>query len=156
MKDSKGKFISTHGESHSTKLYRVWCGMKERCSNPHNKSYKNYGGKNITVCEEWEKSYEAFREWAYANGYKQGLTIDRINTEKGYCPDNCRWVDTATQNRNYSRNHNITYNGKTQCLADWADELGINRGTVLFRLKQGLSLDEVFYIGDRRKSRWKK
>ena len=124
--------------------------MKERCANPHNKRYERYGGRGISVCEEWKKDYSEFREWALENGYKDGLTIDRIDNEKGYSPENCRWVDRKTQNRNYSRNHLITYMGKTQCIADWAEELNINRATILFRIKSGKPLDEVFDKRDRR------
>jgi hypothetical protein len=142
-RDSKGKFKTKHG-CKGTKLYNVWCAMKERCSNPHHKSYKHYGAKGITVCEEWSKSFEKFKEWAESNGYAEGLTIDRKNSKGNYEPNNCRWVTTAEQNRNYSRNHLITYQGQTKCLTDWADYFGINRATVLFRLKQGKNLNEVF------------
>lgn len=141
--DSKGRFITKHGGK-GTKLYGVWCAMKERCNNPHNKSYKNYGAKGIAVCEEWSKSFAKFKEWSESNGYADGLTIDRKNSNGNYEPNNCRWVTTAEQNRNYSRNHFITYQGKTKCLCDWADYFGINRATVLFRLKQGKDLNEVF------------
>jgi len=148
-----GTFVPVHGGT-GTRLYKVWCAMKERCANPHNKSYRRYGGRGITVCEEWERSFSAFREWAMENGYKDKLTIDRIDTDVGYSPNNCRFVTTAQQNRNYSRNHLITYNGQTKCLSDWADELGINRATVLFRIKSGKPLEEVFNTTDGRKTRW--
>lgn len=150
-----GTFSKTHGERR-TKLYSVWCGMKERCNNPHNKSFPRYGGRGIKVCEEWANSFSSFREWATENGYSETLTIDRIDSNDGYYPENCRWVTTAQQNRNYSRNHMITYNGETKCLADWADLFGINRGTVLFRIQQGKPLSEVFNPIDGRKTRWQK
>lgn len=129
--------------------------MKERCNNPNNKRYKNYGGKGIKVCEEW-MSFENFRDWSLQNGYDEGLTIDRIDCNGNYEPSNCRYVTTKVQNRNYSRNHLITYQGKTQCIADWADETGINSGTILFRIKRGKTLDEVFDKEDGRSKRWKK
>lgn len=153
-RDEKGRYISSHGET-KTQLHNVWCAMKERCGNPNNKSYKHYGARGISVCEEWQE-YEPFRNWCRENGYKEGLTIDRIDTNGNYCPENCRWVDHKTQNRNYSRNHNITYKGETKCLADWADELGINRSTMLLRIKRGKTLDEVFSTVDGRTTRWKK
>ena len=153
-RDEKGKFIAIHNGK-KTSLYRVWCAMRERCTNPNNKSYHRYGGRGITVCEEWN-DFSLFRKWAIENGYKAKLTIDRINNEKGYMPGNCRWVDHKTQNRNYSRNHLITYMGKTQCITDWAEEYGINRATILFRLNKGKTLEEVFDTRDRRKLRWKK
>ena len=120
------------------------------------KSYKNYGGKGISVCEEWSKSFSSFALWAEENGYAEGLTIDRIDGKKGYSPENCRWVTVAEQNRNYSKNHFITYNGETKCLADWADFFGLKRATVLFRIKQGKPLNEVFEKTDGRTKRWQK
>lgn len=150
-----GTFKASHGKR-KTKLYRVWCSMKERCNNPHNKSYKNYGGKGISVCEEWSKNFSSFALWAEENGYAEGLTIDRIDGKKGYSPENCRWVTVAEQNRNYSRNHFITYNGETKCLADWADFFDIKRATVLFRIRQGKPLNEVFEKTDGRTKRWQK
>lgn len=155
MRDEKGRFAKVHG-GRNTRLYGVWCAMKERCGNSHNKAYKRYGGRGIRVCEEWQHDFSAFREWAYKNGYKEGLTIDRIDSNGNYEPSNCRWATHKEQNRNYSRNHMITYKGRTQCLSDWADEYGINRTTVLFRIRCGKPLDEVFSPIDGRTTRWKK
>lgn len=137
-----------------TKHYRVWCAMKERCNNPHNKRYPRYGGRGIKVCKEWSESYAEFRRWSEENGYQEGLTIDRINTDGNYEPTNCRWVSRFVQNRNYSRNHFITYNGETLCIADWSEKTGIKRATILWRLKNGKDLDEVFEQIDRRTTRW--
>lgn len=86
------------------RLYRVWCGMRERCSNPHHNRYKYYGARGITVCREWD-DYSVFRSWAMANGYdpearRGDCTIDRIDVNGSYCPDNCRWVDNDTQAKN--------------------------------------------------------
>ena len=130
--------------------------MKERCGNPHNKRYNRYGGRGIAVCDEWAKSFSAFRVWAMHSGYADGMTIDRIDGNGNYEPSNCRWATRAEQNRNYSRNHLITYHGNTKCIADWADETGINRATILFRLNAGKPLDEVFLKTDGRTTRWKK
>lgn len=154
LRDEKGHFIKTHGNK-KTKLYKVWCGIKERCFNPHNKRYKNYGGRGITICNEW-LDFLIFKEWAYKTGYKEidnykeKLTIDRIDTNGNYEPDNCRWITPREQNRNYSKNHFLTYNSKTQCLSDWADELGIKRGTLLYRIKSGKTIEEAFKKGDMR------
>lgn len=97
-----------YGLSNKEKLYGVWQSLKKRCYNKHLKAYKYYGGRGIRVCEEWNNSYPAFREWAYKNGYQEitlpngnnKLTIDRINNDGNYEPSNCRWVDMATQNKN--------------------------------------------------------
>lgn len=105
----------THGEPHGChgeRLYTVWNAMKDRCRNPNNKRYKIYGGRGITVCDDWQNSYSSFRRWAYENGYnetaKRGeCTIDRIDTNGNYEPSNCRWVDykTQAQNRRKVKNH---------------------------------------------------
>ena len=104
MHDTVRTTSITHGESKS-RLYVVWKGMKNRCDNPSHVSYKNYGGRGIVVCPEWGESFEAFSEWAYANGYddmakRVECTIDRINVNGNYCPENCRWVDQKTQCNN--------------------------------------------------------
>ena len=150
-----GQFTKIHGGAH-TRLYNVWCCMRERCKNPHNKRYDRYGGRGIKVCSEWDHDFAAFRDWSNANGYQEGLTIDRIDCDGNYEPGNCRWVTHKVQNRNYSRNHFITYHGETKCIADWADETGINRATILFRMKQGKPLEEVFSKVDGRATRWMK
>ena len=144
-----GKFEKKHGMSDS-KIYGVWLSMRERCNNEKNKSYKNYGAKGIKVCKEWQESFLPFYNFSISNGYKEGLTIDRIDSKLGYYPENCRFVTVSEQNRNYSRNHLITYKNETLCLSDMADKYGVNRGTVLFRLKNGKTLDEVFSKTDNR------
>lgn len=152
-RNADGSFQKLHGMAH-TKIYNKWCSMRERCNNPHSKSYKRYGAKGIRVCAEWDDSFDAFYRWAVDTGYSDGLTIDRIDNSRGYSPENCRWATTAQQNRNYSRNHLVSYNGETKCLADWAEETGIKAATLLFRIKSGKTLDEVFDKRDRRSLRW--
>ena len=88
-----------HGGTGS-RLYRTWDNMKRRCNNPKIKDYTNYGGRGIAVCQEWQHSFEAFRDWALANGYRDDLTIDRRDNDGNYCPDNCKWVDRQTQATN--------------------------------------------------------
>ena len=149
------RFIKCHGMT-KTRIHRVWCSMRERCSNVHNKSYKNYGGRGISVCQEWQDDFMNFYNWAIANGYDENAkygecTLDRIDVNDNYYPENCRWVDIKTQNRNYSKNHLITYNGETLCLTDMAIKYGIKPATVLWRIKNNKSLDEVFNDVDYRK-----
>lgn len=124
-----------HNQSH-TRLYRIWKNMKSRCSRPN---VKNYSSLGISVCEDWQNSFISFKDWADKNGYRENLTIDRIDVEGNYEPSNCRWVDYYTQNQNTRRNSLFTYNGKTQCMAEWCRELGINVTTFCQRIKYGLN-----------------
>lgn len=121
-----------------TKLYAVWKTMKYRCSNKNNHKYKNYGAKGITVCDEWF-DYENFKLWAYSNGYKEGLSIDRINVNGNYEPNNCRWVDMKTQQRNRTNNKMIEFEGIKRCLSEWCEITGLNHKTITYRLNNGWS-----------------
>ena len=90
---------TSHGGSYS-RLYRIWHGMRQRCTDPNSSNYENYGGRGITVCDEWMHDFAAFQKWALANGYHEDLTIDRINNDSGYRPDNCRWATRHEQRLN--------------------------------------------------------
>lgn len=129
------KSVDANGKT--KRIYLVWYGMKNRCFNPNNKDYKDYGARGITVCESW-LDFSTFCEWAYANGYDDGKTgkeqsLDRINVNGNYEPDNCRWVNMATQRRNTRAN--VIVNGK--CLQDVSKETGINPTTILRYTKDG-------------------
>ena len=117
--------------------------MKQRCYNPHTNVYKYYGGRGITVCDEWLKSYHAFRDWAFANGYREDLSIDRIDNDKGYSPENCRWVSVNEQRRNRRNSHWITINGETKRITDWSNETGISIQTFYKRLKRGITGEKL-------------
>lgn len=113
------------------RLYRVLQDMKSRCYNSKNNNYKNYGGKGIIICDEWNKDYLKFEEWALSNGYDKNAprgkcTIDRINPNGNYEPNNCRWVDMRTQLYNTSQNAYITANGETLTVMQWANKLGVS------------------------------
>lgn len=143
------KHATTHGGSR-TRLYRVWRIMRERCSCTYSKQYKQYGARGVRVCDEWN-DFEVFRRWAYKNGYdpeaKRGeCTLDRIDVNGNYEPGNCRFVNMAAQCRNKRNNWMIAYNGKTQCMSDWAKELGIKRLTLRNRLVQGWSIERAFTV----------
>lgn len=126
----------THGMSNS-RLYRIWNAMKERCQCTTNAQYNDYGGRGIIVCAEWRDSFETFYDWAISNGYAEHLTIDRIDTNGNYCPDNCRWATPEMQNSNKRNNHILTYNGKTQTIQRWSKETGIPFTTLLYRVNNG-------------------
>lgn len=115
----------THGLSKNP-LYKRWYQIKMRCYNPSCKSYLNYGARGIKMCDDWKNSVEAFAKWAIENGYKDDLTIERINNDGDYCPENCKWITKSEQPNNRRSCYSITYNGKTQNLAEWCKELGLN------------------------------
>ena len=106
----------THGLSH-TRLYRIYCGMKTRCFNENCEAYPYYGGRGITICDEWLYNFENFYNWAMENGYRDSLSIDRINNDGNYCPENCRWATDSEQANNKSTSHFIYYGGDRYTLA---------------------------------------
>ena len=129
------------------RLYGVWQGMKSRCYNKNNGSFPNYGGRGISVCDEW-RSFGVFCEWALSNGYDETAkfgecTLDRIDVNGDYCPSNCRFVDAETQMNNKANNRVITLNGETDTLANWAKRLGLKYGTVMQRLARGHTVEEA-------------
>lgn len=113
-----------------TRIYKIWQGMKQRCFNKNNPAYKIYGSRGIKVCDEWKSSFQMFFKWSINNGYSDVLTIDRIDFNKNYSPDNCRWIPLEKQAHNTRNNVNITYNNETHCLAEWARILKIDRHKV--------------------------
>jgi len=130
---------SKHGLSNS-RLYKIWIGMKNRCFNPNNTEYKNYGGRGIVVCQEWMQ-FEAFRDWAVANGYRDDLTIERINNDGNYELSNCTWITPAEQRRNTRKAQKIAFNGQKKTIRQWAKQIGIHSSTLCLRLKNGWDLE---------------
>jgi hypothetical protein len=116
--------------------------MKERCNIESRHNYYLYGGKGIIVCDEWNNSFDKFYDWAIKTGYSIGLTIDRIDSDKNYCPDNCRWYTVKEQNINRKSTIIITHNNVTQPLSYWAKELNIPRQTIKARMDRGLSFKD--------------
>ena len=131
-----------------SKLYIIWIGMKQRCNNPNNTNYKNYGAKGIRVCKEWDKSFDNFYNWALSIKYKENknikLTIDRIDNTKGYYPSNCRFLTLKEQQNNRTNNHLITYKGETHTVSQWSKILNINVQTLFTRIGKNLSIEEIF------------
>lgn len=129
------KRLTKHG-MFGTRIYRIWNGMKKRCLKKTEPSYHRYGGRGITICDEWKNDFLAFYNWATANGYKDNLTIDRIDNNGNYEPNNCRWATNKEQSRNTSVNRLLHYNGESHCVAYWAEKIGINYRTLLTRLRK--------------------
>lgn len=131
-----------HG-GRETKLYDVWTSMRQRCENPRNKRFSRYGGRGIRVCYEWDSSFRAFREWAYTHGYAEGLSIERVDNDGDYSPENCIWADRVTQSNNRCTNHWVIVNGEAMTMQQAAARYGIPYGTFRGRLQRGWSADKA-------------
>lgn len=130
----------------NTRIHRIWYVMKYRCDNKNYTSYKDYGGRGIKVCNEWKNfknGFINFHDWAMENGYKEDLSIDRINVNGNYEPSNCRWATDKQQGRNKRSRRDITYKGETKCVSEWAEITGINYSVVLRRLQYGWSVEKA-------------
>lgn len=123
------------------RLHRIWSGAKDRCLNKKSKYYHNYGGRGITVCAEWVNDFTKFYEWALQNGYNSKLTLDRIDNNAGYEPENCRWTTYEVQENNRRNNVSLEHNGRIQTISQWAKELGIQEGTIRARLARGWDIE---------------
>jgi hypothetical protein len=121
------------GEKTPTRLYRLWLRMRARCQNPAHKDYAYYGGRGISVCPAWS-DFATFHAWAFANGYRDDLTIDRVDNDGNYEPGNCRWATRLQQARNSRNNRLITFRGKTMTAAEWEDRVEIRSATIRARL----------------------
>lgn len=155
--ENQKKHLTKHNETH-TRLYHVWCNMRRRCNNPTDDAYPHYGGRGIKVCDEWQ-TFIPFRDWSMEHGYdpnaKHGeCTIDRRDVNGDYCPDNCRWVNMLVQQNNKTNNRKYTWNGETKTIKQWAEELGIDRTTLTYRIdKSGMTFEEAITIPVVRKDR---
>ena len=124
-------------------LYGTWTQMINRCENPKSKHYDRYGGRGIKVCEEWH-DFWSFVKWSDSiGGRPNGYTIDRIDNDGNYCPENCRWANWETQTSNKSSNRYITYNGKTQTIQQWSIDIGLNEQTLTNRINRGWSIERA-------------
>lgn len=119
------------------RLHNIWALMKYRCNTKSSPDYPLYGARGIIVCPEWTDSFAAFRDWAFASGYRDDLTIDRKDTNGNYCPENCRWATAKEQALNRRDNVFIEIDGEKKAVTEWAKEYGIDPSTIYHRLKNG-------------------
>ena len=126
-KNKLHQFRKTHGMT-NTRIYSIWSGMKNRCQNTRKQEYKMYGGRGISICDEWlgENGFEYFCDWAMQNGYQDNLTIERKDVDGNYCPENCCWIPLGEQALNTRNNVYLEYNGESKPISQWAKEYGIN------------------------------
>ena len=149
LKKEQDRENLTANHSHKmsgTRMYHIWQGMKMRCYNPHDARYDRYGGRGIKMCDEWRESFQSFYDWATENGYEETLSIDRIDNNGDYCPENCRWSDTQEQARNRSSNIRITIGNATKTLTEWCEIFEVDTKMVFARYKRNgfIGIDELF------------
>lgn len=133
-KDKMRDMRTTHGFSRDRdRLYRIWTLMRGRCNNKSSDHYKWYGERGVRVCDDWN-DFLCFRDWALNNGYSESLTLDRVNVDGDYCPDNCRWATQKEQSNNTRRNHYLEYDGKTQTMKQWSEELCLNYDNLKYHI----------------------
>ena len=143
---SKRNRDNADGIYRDSRLYRIYYGMRTRCYNKDDISYDKYGARGITICDEWLNDFLAFQSWAINNGYKDGLTIDRIDNNCGYYPENCRWATIKEQSNNRRSNVMLSYNNEIHSVAEWSDIVHINRETIYCRLRKGWTPEEALSI----------
>lgn len=134
-----------------SKLYTRWHQIKNRCYNKNYNRYKNYGGRGIVICDEWKNDFKAFYDWAMNNGYKENLTIDRIDINGNYEPNNCRWITNYEQQHNKRNNKLLTYKGETKCIAEWARIMGLSHTILTNRIfKYKWDIEKAFFTPSRK------
>lgn len=136
-------------------LYNTYYGILNRCYNKNNRKYYAYGERGISVCDEWrgKEGYSNFIKWAISTGYKKGLSIDRIDVNGNYSPQNCRWADDIQQNNNRRINVYLEYQGEKHTLSEWSRITGVSKNKVYKRYKRGCSAKEILYPGNLTKSK---
>lgn len=150
----RGNFITDRKDSlnpnykhglKNTRLYRIWGNIKTRCFNSNFLNYHRYGGRGITMCDDWKNNFQSFYDWAISNGYSDELTIDRIDNNGNYSPDNCRWTTAKEQANNTIRCHMETINGQTKSLMEWCEEYQMNYSLVRDRLYRGWNIEKALF-----------
>ena len=139
------------GGLRNSRLWNIWRGILYRCSNTNCCNWQHYGGRGITVYEEWKNDFFKFKEWAENNGYNDSLTIDRIDVDGNYCPDNCRWVSMKAQQNNRRNNHYVVWQGEKYSVTQLAELHGIKGSVLSARLRKGEPLETALIAEDRRR-----
>ena len=127
-----------------TQLHRAYWNMVNRCNCSSSSRYSEYGGRGITVCSEWMEGYPAFEAWALANGFADGLSLERVRVNEGYSPDNCKWIPLPAQAYNKQNTRRLTWNGKTQSAVEWAHELGVPVTAIQLRITRRWTTERIF------------
>lgn len=139
---SCGCITNIHNLSNS-RIFKIFQGMKQRCYNPNTYKYKIYGGRGISICDEWLNNFKSFYNWSIENGYRNNFSIDRIDVNGNYEPSNCRWVDNKAQSNNRRNNHLLTFKNETHSINEWAKILNVKRETLKTRLALGWSIERT-------------
>lgn len=139
-----------HGGAYE-RLYNVWCRIKSRCYCATNNRYKNYGERGIVMCDEWKNSYDSFKVWAMSNGYQPEAprgqcTIERIDVNGNYCPENCTWKTIKEQENNKTNSHYVEYNGEAHTISEWAEIIGIPCNTLIYRINHNWPIEKALNI----------
>lgn len=148
QREMVGKAHTTHGlyydeNGKRSKLSKAWDSMKRRCLNSKELYYRYYGGRGISICKQW-MDYKNFHDWAIKNGYRDGLTIERIDVNGNYEPGNCKWIPKGEQSRNRRGRHIIFYMGQSRMLTEWGNILNIDPKVLSNRLRRGWSVERAF------------
>ena len=147
LRDERNRTSNLQHGKYGTGIYNSWHSMKQRCSNENNATYKYYGARAITFCDQWE-DFQPFYDWAMDNGYKEGLTIERIDVNGNYCPGNCTWITQEEQLFNTRNSIKIEFNGEVKCLKEWwreiKEDINISYQSLSKRLNNGWSIERAF------------
>ena len=145
QRNAASKANRSHGGS-GTRLYRIYKGMKQRCYNQKNHAYHYYGGKGVAICDDWKSDFLKFKKWALESGYNKNMTIDRLNPNGNYSPENCRWVNMQKQQNNKLNSAFVTIGDEKKTIAEWAELNKTNKQTLyskFYRLFEQLKVEVV-------------